>query len=294
MEKQFNDYFDLKLEDINLHTYPFPHAVIDNFLPLDQFKLITNSIASIQNRNIQKSFSTELESNKKLHFHYESDKQLMLPINILSSDKAINLIGNLFKVNNLTSLKEFDSYGGYSPFHEMNDNGYLGSHVDHSHKNEKIHIANAIYYCSNNWKNEWGGETLLFNKSGLKIRKKIICKPNRLVLFVNSSYSFHGVNTINSNGNSRFSYYMDYNCNKYDAEKMYQYWSRKNNNPINLTSWHHGTTFLPFYPLETIKFPKFNYKNLKTTFLYIHTYIFNYMLGKLSKNIKKLCLEKKK
>ena len=37
MEKQFNDYFDLKLEDINLHTYPFPHAVIDNFLPLDVF-----------------------------------------------------------------------------------------------------------------------------------------------------------------------------------------------------------------------------------------------------------------
>ena len=102
----------------------------------------------------------------------------------------------------MTSLKEFDSYGGYSPFHEMNDNGYLGSHVDHSHKNEKIHIANAIYYCSNNWKNEWGGETLLFNKSGLKIRKKIIYKKYLIKLaFLKKEFGITNVSISTKDNN---------------------------------------------------------------------------------------------
>ena len=108
-----------------------------------------------------------------------------------------NFIEKIIGDVQLISLCDFENYGGYSPFHIMNNGGFLGSHLDHSRsKNNDLHVANSIFYVSPKWESNSGGETILFNKNGFKIKKFISPVPNRLIIFLHTAESFHGVNTI--------------------------------------------------------------------------------------------------
>ena len=74
-------------------------------------------------------------------------------------------------------------------------NGFLGSHVDHSSIKEGkfCHIANTIFYASNKWEKDWGGNTILFSRNGFSQEVKIEPIPNRLIFFIHTANSFHGV-----------------------------------------------------------------------------------------------------
>ena len=132
----------------------------------------------------------------------------------------------------------------------MKSGGLLGIHVDHSYsKSELLHMANSIFYVSPYWEDSWGGETVLCNSSGSRIVKKIIPKPNRLILFVHSSSSFHGVNKINCPTDvNRTTYYMDYYINPSDIPLLNDN-IRNSGLKKGLKFTHHTTTFIPFFPL---------------------------------------------
>ena len=55
-------------------------------------------------------------------------------------------------------------------YHEMYKNGFLGSHVDHSSdpKTGSPHVLNIILYLTQNWNNDWGGNTVFMSKNGKK------------------------------------------------------------------------------------------------------------------------------
>ena len=157
----------------------------------------------------------------------------------------------------------------------MADKGLLGSHVDHSHSNDnKLHVANAIYYVSPEWDLEWGGETILFSKNVLKPLKYITPKPNRLVLFIHSSSSFHGVNLINCPASiKRNTYYMDYYLDNAIMGK----------DPIpkfdKLIYFNHHTTFIPFSPLGL---SSFRFKNIFEMNSLMYSYVMiRYLVNKI-------------
>ena len=268
---------------------PFPHAIVDNFLPPDVFAKITDGLNNLKNpEDIKKKFSTYIESNKEVYGDKDLNEILKLPINILGGIEIKKKFENFFNISKISSLTDELNYGGYYPFHIMKKDGVLGSHVDHSHSNEgKLHVANSIYYVSPEWEDSWGGETLLLNSSGTKILKKIIPKPNRLILFVHSAKSFHAVNKISCPETiRRNTYYMDYYTNDKNLNAVY-------GNIKNLTYSFHSTTFIPFFPLglKSFKieyfFKKSTYKYLVIVFKYIFNRFFlNYNMSKfLKKNL---------
>ena len=122
-----------------------------------------------------------------------------------------------------------------------------------------MHVANSIFFVSPKWETSWGGETLLFSNTGLKIIKKIIPSTNRLVLFIHSSSSFHGVNKITSPvGVNRNSYYMDYYVHDKQLPRMHK--TLKTKGSKNLVYSFHSTSFLDnqtrqmeFYPLSGVE-----------------------------------------
>ena len=84
----------------------------------------------------------------------------------------------------ITTMANFDKFGGYYPFHSSETGGILGSHIDHSNLEEMFHFANSLLYVHPYWEKKWGGETVLYNKFGTKEIKLVTPKPNRLLLFI--------------------------------------------------------------------------------------------------------------
>ncbi len=250
---------------------PFPHAIIDNFLPEDIFLEVVEWTSKINTfQDLKKSFKTYVELNKNVYGDKDLLKFSRLPIQILGGSIGKKIFENFLNGQKLISMLDAPDYGGYYPFHSMKKSGMLGSHVDHStSKLGDIHVANSIFYVSPRWENKWGGETILFNRSGLKILKKIDPIPNRLMLFIHSSISFHGVNILNCPDNiQRNTYYMDYYVKKEELKNIKNILKDKGfSKPVYC---FHSTTFLPFFPLGIRSF-KWKFIFRKDTYSYIRT-----------------------
>lgn len=276
----------IKLSRLNWKEEPFPHLVIDNFFPKNIFSKITETILNNQDnfKDAKKIYNTDLEFRKETFGDNDLNEYLKLPIEIMGGEIIKNCIKNVIGEIDLISLNDFQNYGGYSPFHMMKSGGFLGSHIDHSRSiNNDFHIANSIFYASPTWGKNDGGETLLFDKKGIKIEKFIDPKPNRLIVFLHSAESFHGVNIISEKSNyKRYSYYMDYYIK---GEKI------KNSNYNSIfhnykdTYCDHSTTFIPSMPLGLKSFNLKSLFKIKTYYPYLYVYL-KYLFNKNFKKIK--------
>ena len=186
---------------INWKIEPFPYLIIDNFLSEEDFNRITVELDNTKNI-VQRVFKTSLE-NKIIFKDNLMKKNVRELVDEMGSSKIKKVISQIIGSKNILSMKDVDSYGGYSPYHITENNGFLGSHVDHSSiKGGKFrHIANTIFYASKSWQRDWGGHTILFSRNGLSQKVKIDPLPNRLIFFIHSANSFHGVSRYSSDKN---------------------------------------------------------------------------------------------
>lgn len=295
LDKRFIKIINTKIDKLNpkWEKYPFPHTIIDDFLPEKIFKKINTEFKKIGGaKNLKKDFNSHVELNKKVFGDKDLSLLTKLPIEILGGNSLKKLIQKFTGKLNIISLCQWKDYGGYFPYHTMQRGGILGSHVDHSHsKFGDLHIANSIYYTSSKWKKKWGGETILFNSFGTKIKKKIFPKPNRLIIFIHSALSFHGVDKVKSPKNkSRSTYYMDYYIKDRNLNNFTN--NLKKKNFFNSKYTYHSTSFLPLFPLGLNSF-KIQYFFKKNTYPYFIVY-FKYLITRfflnynLVKIIKKL------
>lgn len=281
------DYINKKLSAHRnqLELEPFPHIVIDDFLPKEVFEQISYTILNNEKnfKDVKSIYNTPLEFGKKTYNDTNLNRNLKIPIEIMGGDIFKKIIKSFFGKANIISLTDIENYGGYSPFHVMHNKGFLGSHIDHSRSiHGDFHVANSIFYASPKWSINDGGETILFNHNGLVIKKLILPKPNRLIIFLHTAETFHGVNTISdSSKNKRYTYYMDYYIKKDDLKfnKL-----NFNINKYNPKYCDHDTTFIPFFPIGLKSFRLKSILNLRLVFKYIYAY-FKYLFNKSFKKI---------
>lgn len=262
--------------NIKMHKWimdPFPYCVIDNFLSEEEFSQLTIEL-DITNNSVQKVFNSSLE-NKLILKDTAMKRNVKKLVKKMGSLKIKNVISEIIENKNIVSMRDFDDYGGYSPYHITENNGFLGSHVDHSSikGGELCHIANTIFYASNRWEKGWGGQTILFSKNGFSQEVKIDPLPNRLIFFIHTANSFHGVSRYYSHSKvQRRTFYHDFYVSKNEIKEVM--------NKVNFDRKHeliysiHGTTFIPFLPfgIKYIKLKNFlslkNFKYLPSYFLY--------------------------
>ena len=274
---------------INWSIEPYPHAVIDDFLPIDLFKSLNNELDKTNNL-LQRKFKTPLE-NKSIYKNTFCKKIAQELIKKMGSNELKEIISQQIGDLELISMGDKIGFAGYSPYHVTTNNGYLGSHVDHSYiENGNFrHVANTIFYASNKWEKGWGGETILFSRNGL--RKKVLIEPvpNRLVIFIHTANSFHGVQEYSPNDNiERRTFYHDYYVKESKINEIMD--NLNANRKSKLTHSFHGTTFIPFFPfgLEQLKFKTvFNTKNISYLKIYF-VYFFNRHFGTRSLTIRQL------
>ncbi len=262
------------------NSYPFPYIVIDNFLPLHQFEQLSEELDSFSNA-VQCTFKSSLE--RKTIYHNTPVKNYAQElIDLMGSTRIKGLISQRIGEIDILSLSETKDYSGYSPFHITENNGFLGSHVDHSYIQAGTyrHIANSIFYASNSWQEGWGGHTIFFSSNGLLQKTLIEPIPNRLVLFIHTANSFHGVSKyLSANNIKRRTFYHDYYVHESDILLAME--NLNCNRKSKLKHTFHTTTFIPSIPfgLNYFNFSSFLHKsNLKYLPQYL-IYLFNYLFG---------------
>ena len=145
----------IKSSQISWKNNPFPHAILDNFLPDELFEKISLSSNLVEDiDNFKKSFTSHVELNKKVYGNNDLKGDLRLPVDIIGGNTLKKILENYLDIEGLISLNDWKNYGGYYPYHTMKTGGLLGAHVDHSHSandNKLLHVANAIFYVSQKW-----------------------------------------------------------------------------------------------------------------------------------------------
>jgi hypothetical protein len=220
---------------------PYPHLIIDNWM---EPRLYADIVMRLRNINDKPSlsFSTNIEAGKTT---YDSDSEIgrvLQPfVDSLVCAATMKELRELTGIKEITPLTEMNVNTNYKYFHQMQGGGVLGSHVDHSQiydkqgkiVDERVHFLNAIFYADIP-QFASGGSTALYRQMGWgQPVKRVSAIPNRLLLFLHSSNSFHGVVKLNSGWvYPRTTIYMDYYCKAADLPRRFSWWK-------------HRTTFVP-------------------------------------------------
>ncbi len=168
---------------------PFPHVVIDNFLPEFIVENILTEFPKVNSNDWQK-FDGFTE--KKLASNHESQmgdttRPLLYQFN---SSIFINFLESLTGIDGIIPDSHFVGGG----LHQIEKGGYLKMHVDFN-RHSKLRLdrrLNFLLYLNKDWQEEYGGHLEFWDKDMTQCEKKILPIFNRCVIFNTTDFSYHG------------------------------------------------------------------------------------------------------
>lgn len=169
---------------------PFPHIVIDNFLPKAIIDKIYNNFPreKLQNDVVFEMGYTGL--NKRQVAPADCNGYIREIFGFFNSSPVVQFIESLTTITGLIP----DPYYVGGGFHETSAGGKLGIHADFR-INEQLHVSrriNMIIYLNKEWQDEYGGKLELWDKKMENMVHSIAPIYNRCVIFNTDSDSFHG------------------------------------------------------------------------------------------------------
>jgi Rps23 Pro-64 3,4-dihydroxylase Tpa1-like proline 4-hydroxylase len=167
---------------------PFPHIVIDNFLPEQVAEMCLRAFPS----SSEGSFTFD-RAQEKLKTQFNPDylqKDVRNLFYNFNSRPFIRVLENICGIKGLTP----DPYFLGAGFHETRNTGYLSIHADFNHHrpmNLERRI-NVLIYLNKDWKSEYGGRLELWNDDVTSCVTSVLPVFNRCVIFNTTSRSWHG------------------------------------------------------------------------------------------------------
>lgn len=183
----------LKLAKKHLKVYsladPFPHVIIDDFLPPSVLNEILEEFPSPQAENwirYKSTYDTKLESRDENKLSLAT-RHLIAQFN--SSD-FLEFLEALTGIKGLISDPHL--FGG--GLHQIVRGGFLKIHADFN-RHPRLQLdrrINLLLFLNKEWKDEYGGHLELWDTEMTKCVKKIRPLFNRCVIFNTTDNSFHG------------------------------------------------------------------------------------------------------
>lgn len=168
---------------------PFPHVVLDDFLP------------GIVADEIEASFpgSSDIAWKDKTHEHSKklaSSREETMPSairNFLLQCNSSTFVTFLEELTGIAHLIPDPHYEG-GGMHQIERGGFLDVHADfNQHYIYKLdRRLNLLLYLNKDWKEEYGGHLELWERDQSRCVKKVLPVFNRCVVFSTSDFSFHG------------------------------------------------------------------------------------------------------
>jgi Rps23 Pro-64 3,4-dihydroxylase Tpa1-like proline 4-hydroxylase len=190
----FFDRKELSARARDLHTSyqeaaPFPHIVVDNFLPeavldsvLEEFPGPSSSVWEKYNDALQQKLGSRDEAALG-----SSTRALLREFN---GSAFVAFLEELTGISGLIPDPWFEGGG----LHQIEPGGLLKVHVDfNKHTLTRLdRRVNALLYLNKDWREEWAGHLELWNQDMTRAEGKILPIFNRLVVFNTTDFANHG------------------------------------------------------------------------------------------------------
>ena len=169
---------------------PYPHIVLDNFLPLAMAEGLLKNFPS----------SACEEDTNFVGGYFEHNKRQILPGDLSSEGLNYFYFFNsapfLQFLEGITSIQGLipDPYFSGGGFHEISNGGKLGVHADFR-IHDRLHLnrrINVLVYLNKDWRDEFGGALEIWDRNMTAKFKSISPIFNRCVIFNTDDSSFHG------------------------------------------------------------------------------------------------------
>jgi Rps23 Pro-64 3,4-dihydroxylase Tpa1-like proline 4-hydroxylase/glycosyltransferase involved in cell wall biosynthesis len=201
-EKEINEY---------RQAQPFPHIVINDFLPPSLLNGVIDDFKNYNNWGWDNSNYSKDHQVKKFFSPWNNDGDTTLPINTklilnyFNSPDVINMLEELTGIKGL--IADPTLLGG--GMHKIDSGGKLSIHAD-SRKHAisgNYRRLNLLVYLNKDWNKEWGGSLQLWDKNMTTMVQDIQPLFNRVVIFNTGADTYHGhPHPLNTpNGMSRIS-----------------------------------------------------------------------------------------
>ena len=168
---------------------PFPHTVIDDFLPDD---VLDRVLAEFPTGGEESWLRFESDNERKLASTAETPmgeatRQLLAEFN---SSAFVDFLEQLTGIDGLVPDPHFEGGG----MHQIVRGGHLNVHVDFNrHPRTGLdRRLNALMYLNRQWKDEYGGALELWSTDGRRCERRVAPLFNRLVVFSTTESSYHG------------------------------------------------------------------------------------------------------
>ncbi len=168
---------------------PFPHVVIDDFLPQETIVLCLTGFPQRPDPDSQ----TFDRNQERLKTSYHPD-YMAPPLRRLFY--AFNARPFIRVIENITGIKGLipDPYFLGGGFHEIANGGHLSVHADFNH-HKPLGLErriNVLIYLNRGWRDEFGGQLELWRTDMSERVKSITPLANRCVIFTTTADSMHG------------------------------------------------------------------------------------------------------
>ncbi|HVU02374.1 MAG TPA: 2OG-Fe(II) oxygenase [Polyangiaceae bacterium] len=177
---------------------PFPHIVIDDFLPADSYRAVQDALPTLENPSTNwgnlDSTTKDGRPAQKLKYHLQNVllmapvvRQLILEMN---SGPFTMWLQQLTGIQPLMSDPHLQGGG----VHLVKPGGSLRVHADfNKHPAFRVHRRlNLLLYFNEDWPEEYGGHLELWSPDMSTCVKRLLPTANRCVIFNTSNDSFHG------------------------------------------------------------------------------------------------------
>jgi 2OG-Fe(II) oxygenase superfamily len=169
---------------------PFPHVVIDNFLPAE---LVEGLCAHFPAEKLASDVVFDMGYagfHKRQILPADCDEFCRRSFDFFNSQPFLEFLEGLSTIDGLLP----DPYFVGGGFHEIGRGGKLGIHADFR-INNKLHLSrrmNVIVYLNENWRDEYSGSLELWSRDMSAKVKSVAPIWNRCVIFNTDADSYHG------------------------------------------------------------------------------------------------------
>jgi hypothetical protein len=178
------------------HTYlqagPFPHIVIDDFLPVEVCERLLSGFAlrAGQDQSLNETYNRAQERHKTSYHPDTLAPEVRALFYAFNSRPFVRIVENITGIGGLIPDPYFTGGG----LHELRQGGHLSIHADfnHHHQLNLERRVNVLIYLNKDWKDEYGGQLELWD-APVKIKhRSIVPVFNRCVIFNTTAGSMHG------------------------------------------------------------------------------------------------------
>ena len=169
---------------------PFPHIVIDDFLPTELAEKLLAHFPQDKKAHDKVYERGYGGLHKRQVFPYDCDEFVRNTFSFFNSAAMLQFLEGVTNIKGLLP----DPYFSGGGFHEISAGGLLGIHADFR-VNEGLQLlrrVNVLIYLNKNWQESYGGKLELWDKSMQAKAKEIAPIFNRCVIFNTDADSFHG------------------------------------------------------------------------------------------------------